>query len=203
MTAGAHDAGGGFSRSAGTNAARGVLVIVAAVAVGLLLMFRGLGDSSTDAAADGAATSTESGASDGGDGTAAAGDTTTTVPADETTETTSTTVSAPPRDPSEVKVLVLNGTDADARVAGVAGAGTDMIKPNNYIVAEPKDADVNGPSAIFYAEGYQAEANAVAAIFGVDPVTVVQALDPTALPIADTQGANIVVRIGSDGVIKV
>ncbi len=203
MTAGAHDAGGGFSRSAGTNAARGVMVIVAAVAVGLLLMFRGINDSGDDTAAE----STEAPAETGGEGQdpAGAGDTaSTTVPTDDaSTETTSTTVSAPPRDPSEVKVLVLNGTDADNRTAGVAGAGTDVLKPSNYVVLEPKDADVNGPSAVFYTEGYLAEANAVAAVFGVDPVAVVQPLDPTAAPIVDTQGANIVVRIGSDGVIKV
>ncbi len=202
MTAGAHDAGGGFSRSAGTNAARGVMVIVAAVAVGLLLMFRGINDSGDDTAAE----STEAPVETGGEGEelVAAGDTSTTVPTEDTSaETTSTTVSAPPRDPSEVKVLVLNGTDDDNRTAGVAGAGTDVLKPSNYVVLEPKDADVNGPSAVFYAEGYLAEANAVAAVFGVDPVAVVQPLDPTAAPIVDTQGANIVVRIGSDGVIKV
>ncbi|MEZ5377206.1 MAG: LytR C-terminal domain-containing protein [Acidimicrobiales bacterium] len=201
MTAGAHDAGGGFSRSAGTNAARGVLVIIAAVAVGLLLMFRGIGDSSNDTAAD--ATPAADGGGDTSDA-AAAGDTSTTVPTGDTVvESTTTTVSAPPRDPSEVKVLVLNGTDATSRVAGVAGAGTDLLKPSNYITLEPKDADINGPSAVFYTEGYLAEANAVAAVYGVDPATVVQPLDPTASPIADTQGANIVVRIGSDGVIKV
>ncbi|MEZ5229594.1 MAG: hypothetical protein R2710_23905 [Acidimicrobiales bacterium] len=148
MTAGAHDAGGGFSRSAGTNAARGVLVIIAAVAVGLLLMFRGIGDSSNDTAAD--ATPAADGGGDTSDA-AAAGDTSTTVPTGDTVvESTTTTVSAPPRDPSEVKVLVLNGTDATSRVAGVAGAGTDLLKPSNYITLEPKDADINGPSAVFH-----------------------------------------------------
>ncbi len=204
MTAGAHDAGGGFSRSAGTNAARGIMVIVAAVAVGLLLMFRGMGDSSADTAADDTATAPEDGSQ--GDGAATGTDTSTTLPADgaaaEST-TTTTAVSAPPRDPSEVKVLVLNGTDATSRIAGVAGAGTDLLKPANYVVLEPKDADVNGPSAVFYAEGFQAEAAQVAAVFGVDPAAVVLPLDPTASPVVDTQGANIVVRIGSDGVIKV
>ncbi len=200
MTAGAHDAGGGFSRSAGTNAARGIIVIVAAVAVGLLLMFRGISDGSDDTAAGDVPTTAADGQG-GGEGI----DTSTTVPVDETPveSTTTTVVSAPPRDPSEVKVLVLNGTDADNRVAGVAGAGTDLLKPFNYIVLEPKDADVNGPSAVFFTEGFQAEANAVAAVFGVEPSTVVQPLDPTTSPIADTQGANIVVRVGSDGVIKV
>ncbi len=206
MTAGAHDAGGGFSRSAGTNAARGVMVIVAAVAVGLLLMFRGIGDSSADtdaAAGDGSADTAEPGDTGQGD-TGVTGATDTTLPAEEVTpETTDTTVSAPPRDPSEVRVLVLNGTDDAARIGGVAGAGTDLLKPSNYVVLDPKDADVNGPSAIFFAEGYQAEANAVAAVYGVDPAAVVQPLDPTASPIVDTQDANIVVRIGSDGVIKV
>lgn len=210
MTAGAHDAGGGFSRSAGTNAARGVMVIVAAVAVGLLLMFRGIDDSSDSAAADdGTEISVEGATTDAegtteGDGAAAAGDDGAVAAAEEPEpEPTEVPVAPPARDPSEVRVLVLNGTDEGNRRAGVAGAGTDILKPANYVTLEPKDADINGPSMVFYVEGYQAEANAVAAVFGADPAVVVQPLDPTQSPIVDTQDANIIVRIGSDGAINV
>ncbi len=197
MTAGAHDAGGGFGRSAGTNAARGVMVIVAAVAVGLLLMFQGLADS--DSETDAAAGDPSAEATDGAttETTVATGEVTTTTAA--VAETTTTL--AAPRDPSTVKVLVLNGTDPV--VAGKAGAGTDVLKASNYVTLSPKNADVPGASAIYYTEGFQAEAVAVAAAYGVDPAAVVQPLDPAALPVADTQGANVIVRIGSDGVIQV
>ena len=190
MTTGAHDSGGGFGRSAGANVARGVTVIVGAVIIGLFLMNRGLGDE-------------RAGASD-----EVTTDTTETTTEPEPTETTAevgettvveTTLGAP-RDPSEVAVLVINGTD---NLKGVAGRGTDILKPSNYITREPKNADVNGPSVILYLEGYQAEANAIAAIYGVDAATVVQAFDPGSSPIADTQDANVIVRIGNDGVIQV
>lgn len=192
MTTGAHDAGGGFGRSAGANVARGVMVIVGAVIIGLLLMNRGLSDNRAGASA-----------------TDETSETTPTTVVDETpvSSVTSTTEAAEPattlgapRDPSEVAVLVINGTE---NLKGLAGRGTDILKTSNYITREPKNADVNGPSVILYTEGYQAEANAIAAIYSVDPATYVQPFDPATSPIADIQEANIVVRIGNDGVIQV
>ena len=191
MTTGAHDSGGGFGRSAGANVARGVMVIVGAIIVGLLLMNRGLSDNRAGATSTDETPSTS---------TTEAGETTV------SSETTTTEVSEPtttlgaPRDPSEVAVLVVNGTE---NLKGVAGRGTDILKTSNYITREPKNADVNGPSVILYTEGYQAEANAIAAIYGVDPETYVKPFDPASSPIADTQEANVVVRIGNDGVIQV
>jgi hypothetical protein len=190
MTAGEHDAGGGFGRSAGTNVVRGVMVIAAAVIVGLILMVQGLSNDS----AESSTTTTVSVPTDGA-GDTVPPETPTTAPVVETTTTL-----AAPRDPSQVKVLVINGTDP--LVSGLAGAGTDLLKPFNYVTLQPKNADVAGASAVFYVEGFQSEANAVAVALGVDPAAVVQPLDPAASPIADTQGADIIVRIGSDGVIK-
>ncbi len=197
MTAGAHDAGGGFGRSAGTNAARGIMVIIAAVVVGLLLMWRGIGNDDT-VAADGADGSSETA---DGDQAPTEGDVVTTTTAETIPETT-TTAALVARDPSEVRVLVINGTD-EPKVKGLGGRGTDLLKPFNYVTLDTKNADVNGPSTIFYAAGYEAEAAAVAAVFGVDPAAVLQPLDPVNPPIAATQDANIIVRIGSDGVIQV
>ena len=57
---------------------------------------------------------------------------------------------------------------------------------------------------VYFTEGFEAEAVDVATVMGVaDPGSVVQALDPSAPPIADLQDANIVVQIGNDGVIVV
>ena len=93
-----------------------------------------------------------------------------------------------------------NGTDG---LKGIAGRGTDILKTNNYITRDPKNADVVGPSVILYTEGFEAEAAAVAAVYGVDPSLVVQPFDPANSPIADIQEADIIVRVGNDGVIQV
>lgn len=209
MTAGAHDAGGGFGRSAGTNAARGVAVIVVAVLVGLLLMFRGLSDSNEVAASGGEGSTPSSNVTDPNTTEPDDTDPSTTDPVPEGTEgtegegpgTQDTPPLDPPRDASEVRVMVLNGTDANQRVAGIGQKGTDVLKPFNYITLDPKNADTNGPSKVFYAEGYEAEAIAVAQAFGADPAAVVEALTAENSPITNTQDANIVVRIGSDGAI--
>lgn len=193
MTTGAHDAGGGFGRSAGANVARGVMVIVGAIIVGLLLMNRGLTDNRASASSTNDATAPTSTTVADDEATASSQTTTTEAPAP-------TTTLGAPRDPSEVAVLVINGTE---NLKGVAGRGTDVLKTSNYITREPKNADTNGPSVILYTEGYQAEANAIAAIYGIDAAVYVQPFDAASSPIADTQEANIVVRIGNDGVIQV
>lgn len=208
MTAGAHDAGGGFGRSAGANAARGVGVIVAAVLLGILLMSQGLGESveaasdddttsestDTDATTDGDAAATEATeTTDDGVATDAAGDD---AAADEAV------VEAPAvaRPPAEVTVLVLNGTNG---LQGVAGRGSAVAENAGYLTADPKNADVDGPSVILYTEGYEADAIALAGVYQVDPALTVQAFDPANSPIADTQGANVIIRVGNDGVIAV
>jgi hypothetical protein len=191
MTTGAHDAGGGFGRSAGANAARGVMVIVGAVIVGLLLMNRGLGSDQAEATGQ---TEVEAVATE---------PITDAAPVESTTTTSTTTAPVAlgaPRDASEVAVLVTNGTDG---LKGIAGRGTDILKTNNYITRDPKNADVVGPSVILYTEGFEAEAAAVAAVYGVDPSLVVQPFDPANSPIADIQEADIIVRVGNDGVIQV
>ena len=202
MTTGAHDAGGGFGRSAGANAARGIMVIVAAVIVGVLLMNRGLDDdgANTAGAATGdtgtEATETADGATDDGSTT----DGSTIDDAADGTAPDSSTTLPPPRDPSQVAVLVLNGANG---VPGVAGRGTDVLKTQNYLTKDPKDADVDGPSVVLFQPGFESEAIAVAAAFGVDPALVVQPFDVATSPVADTQGANVIVRIGNDGLITV
>ena len=199
MTTGAHDAGGGFGRSAGANVARGVMVIVGAVIVGLLLMNRGL---SSDSSAEADVASDESASADGSTDETNADETNVEeAPPETTTPVTETppTLGAP-RDASEVAVLVTNGTDG---LKGIALRGTDILKTNNYITRDPKNADVVGPSVIMFTEGFEAEANAIAAVYGVDPVVVVTAFDTATSPIADTQDADVVVRVGNDGVIQV
>ncbi len=199
MTAGAHDAGGGFGRSAGANLARGIGVIVIAIAIGLLLMNRGLGERVAAEAPEETTTTTVAEDNLVTDGDDAATDDT----ADDAADTESVTTTAPPaaaRPAAEVTVLVLNGTNG---LKGVAGRGSEVMTTAGYATAEPKNADIDGASVILYTEGYEADARAIATAFGVDPDAVVQAFDPATSPIADTQSANVIVRIGNDGVILV
>ncbi len=207
MTAGVHEAGGGGG--VGASSARGVIVIVAAVAVGLLLMWRGLGEADTQAVDAG--TGDETATAD--DGTATDGTTTDGAATDDTTADGTTTdgtatdgtatedTTAPvAHAPAEVTVLVLNGTNG---IMGVAGRGTEVVAGAGFATAEAKNADVDGPSVVLYVEGYEADAIAVAQTFSVDPAAVVQPFDPATSPIADTQGAHVIVRVGNDGLIQV
>lgn len=200
MTAGAHDAGGGFGRSAGVNTARGIGVILVAVVVGLLLMREGLAER-TEAAATTDTTEVTTDESDQNLVTDPDADADADAADDAVVEeTTTTTEAAVARPPAEVKVLVLNGTNG---IQGVAGRGTAVVTDAGYIGAEPKNAEVDGPSVVLYVEGYEADARAVAAAFGVDPDAVIAPFDAATSPIADTQSANIIVRVGNDGVIQV
>lgn len=201
MTSGAHDAGGGFGRSAGANLARGIGVIVIAIAIGLLLMNRGLGERVEAQAPEETTTTTvaedDNLVTDGEDDSAS-----TDAAVDDSADEASSTTAAPQtaRPAADVTVLVLNGTNG---LKGVAGRGSDIMTTAGYATADPKNADIDGASVILYTEGYEADARAIAAAFGVDADAVVQAFDAASSPIADTQSANVIVRIGNDGVILV
>src|SRR4051794_27844626 len=87
---------GGFTRSAGAAAGRGVLLIVFALAIGILLLARAI-DGNDSKVETGATVTTSAPATTGGQGAA------TTAPA-----TTATTAALPPaHDPAQVPVLVL------------------------------------------------------------------------------------------------
>lgn len=197
MTAGAHESGAGFGKSAGVNAARGVGVIVVAVVVGMLLMMKGLDENDSVAAAVEDTTTTTTVQDETGESVPATAETA------DTETTTETVVEAAPVDaaraPADVQVLVING----ASRAGVAGRGTDVLIAAGYATATPDNANADGPSAIFYSEGFRLEAEAIAAVFGIPVETTVIALTSENLPVNDTQGAKIVVRVGNDNVIQV
>lgn len=196
MTAGAHDSGEGFGRSAGVNAARGIAVIVGAVLLGVFLMVRGVDDDAV--AADETTTTTV--ADDAGDGgEEPAEDVITTLPPDDGAGAATDDTLGAQRSPAEVLTLALNGTEP--RESGVAGRTRDRLQAAGYLAADPKNADTSGPSVILFVEGYESDARAIAEIFGVDADAVVAPFDPATSPIADTQNANVIVMAGSDGVI--
>ena len=115
--------------------------------------------------------------------------------------TTEETVPAAPvlRSPAEGKVLVLNG----AQTQGIAARGTEALLAANYKTAAPKNAVDQRPSAVLYTEGYEAEAVAVTAVFGVGLEGLAQPLDAANMPIDDTQESNIIVVIGPDSAIPI
>lgn len=194
MTAGAHESGGGFGKSAGVNAARGLGVVLFAVVVGVLLMVKGI---------------------DKPDSVAASVTTTTTTPeSDEApieltpeADVEEPVVEAPvevvtptvARPPAEVTAFVINGSGLN----GVAGRGTTKLTEAGYLTLTPGNANAPAASAIFYTEGFELEAQAIAAVFGIPIETTVFPLDPANSPIDDILGANILVRVGNDGVIQV
>lgn len=115
---------------------------------------------------------------------------------DATDDTTDTTEPAAPdaRDPSEVRVLVANGTT----VAGAGSRFTESLKAANYQTAAPTNAIDQAVEAttVYFTAGYEAEAQAVATVLSA-PAERVEAL-PAAPVVDDNALANVIVVIGPD-----
>lgn len=130
--------------------------------------------------------------------TTGAGAVSTTVAAGSSTTAAASSTTAGAGSPAATTVLVLNAASGK----GVAARGAQVLKDAGYTVMAPKNADALGKSRILYTKGNQAAAEAVAAVFDVDPAKVVGALDPAKPPIATIGDADVIVVIGTDGVIK-
>lgn len=163
-----------------SNPARGIVLLAAAVVLGLFLL-RALDDSSTsdDIAATTGTTATNG---EGTDTTAAedGGDTTTTA--------------APLRQPAEIVVRVANVSG----VSGAAGAKTEQLAAAGYQTVEA----TNGPEGqqldatqVLFVDGFEGEAGALAEALGA-PADGVAAMP--AQPPADPGGAQLVVMLGTD-----
>jgi len=151
------------------------------------------GDAGIDQATDPGTTPTVPGDAPATDDAAATGD-----DAGVTTETTTSPLDTV-RAPAEVRTLVLNAGGPQ----GIAGRATELLQAASYLTSAAKNADVNGPSAIYYAEGFQAEALAVASVFGPGLDTLVTPLDTASPPSADLQQATVIVVVGDDDIIAV
>ena len=173
---------GGFTRSAGAAAGRGVLLIVFALAIGILLLARALDDGDSSAQAGNASTSTAP---------ATTGDSTPTTPA----PTTPTTAALPPaHDPSQVPVLVLNGRE----VQGVARANNEELLRLGYNGLPPGNTPAGvATTNVYYTDpAFQADAINVAAALQIPPDRVVP-LGDTNLGV-DVSAAKVVVVLGQD-----
>ncbi|MEY2459027.1 MAG: LytR cell envelope-related transcriptional attenuator [Acidimicrobiaceae bacterium] len=153
---------------------RGALLVAAAVLLGAGLLANGFRD---DNVSTGAKSTTQT--------------TRTTAPGG-----TGTTTVVQAHDPAQVKVLILNGSGK----SGVAKAAKDQLAAANYTVLEPGNAKGGTVTAsiVYFVPGYDADAQTIAAKLGL-PASAAQPLpNPVPDSVADAQGANIVVIIGTD-----
>jgi hypothetical protein len=184
----------GLGGDLGPAAIKGGILIFVALALGALLLVRGP-DSDLDAASapDDEEQTDDSAAPPVTDDDT--GDTTTTTPGD-----TTTTTASEARPPGEVTVLVANGSG----LPGVASAASAQLAAAGYLTADPDDikpAELGKPTVIYYITGFEAEAKAVAELFGLDPEAEgVVAPMPTPLPTQDESlgAANLLAVIGPD-----
>lgn len=158
--------------------ARGLVVLAVALVVGFLLLLNaGGGGSSDEAATVGKPVITGN----------LAEDTTTTA------VTTTTSATASTRSPSEVTVLVLNGSGQ----TGAAGNTSDTIGASGYTMADPGNAPANADTTtVYYATDYQPEATDVALLLGKSTDSVKPLSDAS---LGGAEGdANVVVVLGAD-----
>jgi hypothetical protein len=163
-----------------SNPARGIVLLAAAVVLGLFLL-RALDDSSTS---DDIAATTGT--------TAANGEGTDTTAAEDGGDTTTT--AAPLRQPAEIVVRVANVSG----VSGAAGAKTEQLAAAGYQTVEA----TNGPEGqqldatqVLFVDGFEGEAGALAEALGA-PADAVAAMP--AQPPADPGGAQLMVMLGTD-----
>ena len=168
------DRGRGRSSGGDNTAMRGVILVVIAACVGVFLLVKG--DPTTGAAAG--------------------------APGGETTTATSTTTAAPEvpataLPAAQLPILAVNGAGStDGKLASktrtaLAGKGFSNVKP-----ADSKPKDAYAQTQVFFLEGFEGDAKAVAAALGIDAARVVPIpADPMVANIAD---AKVVVALGPD-----
>lgn len=189
---------------------RGMLVLAAAVVVGLLLLWKaGDGGAPTTAAvvadkptSSGVTTSSPLGTdvttSTGSPLTTTTGGSTgpTTTTGGSTGPTTATTggTTAPAgRQPSAVSVLVLNGSG----LPRVARSTSSVIKAKGYDMGPAANAAVQpAKTVVYFKDGYQADATLVAALLGKGGSAVQP--KPAASPGPGADAASVVVVLGKD-----
>ncbi len=176
---------------------RGIAVLVGAVVIGLLLLFNvGSDDDATAVSTtDTTSTTVDTSGIGGGQSTTSAVDGVTTAPTSATATTATTATTSPQRQPGEVSVVVLNADGPP----GSAGAASETIGAAGYQMGAPGNANADvtlDTSAVYFAEGFQAEATAVAMVLG-KASEAVQAL-PQPAPGPGAEASNVVVVLGKD-----
>ena len=156
---------------------RGIVLIVVAVLLGVLLL----------RSTDHTPAFTKAAAGDAPRATT----TTTTKRGGETT-TTSTTAAARGHDPSQVAILVANGSG----VKGAAGKVAQTLAASNFVLKPSTNTKSPASSSVVYfTTGFDNDAKAIAHL--LTPQPAVQAM-PATLPVADLVKANILVVVAAD-----
>jgi len=102
--------------------------------------------------------------------------------------TTTTTVP-----PSSVSVVVANATST----SGLAAHYTSVLGAGGWSMKTPVDATTSeATSAVYYASGFQQQAESIATAIGVKPTAVVPLT--SAVPVTGVTGTDVVVVIGQD-----
>lgn len=189
----AHSSGGG-------SAGRAIVLVIAAIALGVFLLARGF-DGSDEAATDASSGETEAESSTDGETEES------TEPGTSTTTTTTTTTTAPPvvtHLPGDVKVAVMNGTG----VRGRAGRTADTLNATGYVTAAKNtQQDRVETSVIYYRPGYGDDAKAVASVLGAPPDIITPAPGTIMTLIRNPESPagleefNLFAVIGTDDVI--
>jgi hypothetical protein len=160
---------------------RGLLVLGVAVLVGILLLWTWGDDGGSTVETTGSKTTTTV---DIGDV-----DTSSTTAAEQTT----TTAQQSDHSPSEVSVIVLNGSGQ----AGAAATNSSTVGDAGYTMLTPGNAPANIDSTtVYYADGYEADAIAVAQLLGKG-TDAVKPLSDASLGGAEGD-ADVVVVLGAD-----
>ncbi len=164
--------------AAGTT--RGIVVIVVAVVLGVVLLARGGNGSLIDT------------------GTAkAASKSSTTVAGGVPSIPQETTAPAPPATnaPAGVSVAIFNGTGGASTTA--AGDNRAKLTPAGYTSVQIADTTATPTSAIYYANGAQGDAIAIANLLKL-PVKTPQPMSSAASLPTGAQNATVIVIVGQD-----
>ncbi|MDP9005601.1 MAG: LytR C-terminal domain-containing protein [Actinomycetota bacterium] len=151
---------------------RGVVLIVVAVALGIVLLQATEGPDPFEVTPD-----------------EATGGASTVTTATGQASTTATTLA--PVDPSTITVLVANG----GGIAGLAAAVTEQVAAEGYQTVDPTNAEQVDASVVYYTPGFEAAAENLAALF--DPAPAVAPL-PDPPPVDDLEAANLVLVAAAD-----
>ena len=208
MNVGARSGGLGPSNAAAMP--RAVLLVGVAVAIGLLMLWKGLDDSPVAADRQAPAITDDVTGADPGTGGADPAVVTTEpvaggvvdadamAPTSAVPTTTEALFTTPTHYPNEVKILVANGSG----VSGAAGKVTDMLSPLGWTMESPANADKTGTTRVYYRNGYQADARKIVEHFGEIPSLLEKmptgGLEVPAKAEDRVANANIVVILGSD-----
>lgn len=164
-------------------AARGIVLVVLAVIIGFFLLAKGLDAENAIIDADTGDVVKEEETQETAPGQ--------TVP--EGTGPSDSVLTPTTRPAAEVAVLVGNGSG----VSGAAGTVSEQLQPFGYKIVEASNAAQTPTTIIYYGEGYQVDAEAVAGHLGVDLANV-KPMPLPAPPVDRIAEANVFVQLGPD-----